>query len=114
VDVQQSSLLGSQTEFAVNWQVVASQHVLPAQPDVPPQSHCSPGSTIPFPHWLPVIVVTSLLAVRQVVLTLFLPIAEQMLPTVQGENFWMLVPVLGFMMYCPPASQVVELKGQHC
>jgi hypothetical protein len=40
--------------------------------------------------------------------------AEQMLPMVHGENFWMLGPVLGFMIYNPPASQVVELRGQHC
>jgi hypothetical protein len=69
---------------------------------------------MPFPQRLSVIVVTSLFAVKQVVFTLFLPMAEQILPIVQGENFWMLVPVLGFMIYAPPASQVVALKGQHC
>jgi hypothetical protein len=71
----------------VNLQVVGLQQGLFAHPDVPPQSQSSPASTMPFPHWLPVIVETSLFAVRQLVFTLFLPIAEQMLPIEQGENF---------------------------
>jgi hypothetical protein len=85
--VQQSSLLGSQTDCEVNLQVVGSQQGLLPHPEVPPQSHSSPASTMPFPHWLPVMVVTSLLADKQVVFTLILPIAEQMLPIEQGENF---------------------------
>jgi len=77
VEVQQSSLLGSQTACDLNLQVVGSQHGLLPHPGTPPQSQSSPASTIPFPHWLPVIVEMSLFAVRQVVLTLFLPIAEK-------------------------------------
>lgn len=58
--------------------------------------------------------VTSLLAVRQVVLTLFLPMAEHMLPIVQDEKWVIEDPVAGFMIKAPWASQDVELNGQHC
>lgn len=37
-----------------------------------------------------------------------------MFPILQGENCVMPLEVLGFMMYAPPASQVVLLRGQHC
>jgi hypothetical protein len=57
---------------------------------------------------------TSLLLLRQNVLTLLRPIAEQMFPTEQGLNCVMPIPVDGFMMYRSPASQVLLLNGQHC
>ncbi len=112
--VQHSSLEKSQTEPAVNLQVAALQHGLPAQPWAPPQSQSSPASTMPLPHWLPVMVTTSLLLVRHVDLTLLRPMAEQMLPTLQGENLVMPLPVEGFMMNWPPASHEAVLSGQHC
>lgn len=113
-EVQQSSLLGSHTAFCTNLQVVGSQHELLPHPLVPPQSQSSPVSTMPLPHWLPVMVAMSLLAVKHVVLTLLRPMALQMLPTLQAENLVMPDPVAGFMMNCPPASQVSALRGQHC
>lgn len=114
VSWQQSSLLGSQTEPVVNLHVVGSQHVFEPQDSSPPQSQSSPLSTIPLPHWLPVIVVTSLFAERQVVFTLLRPIAEHMLPIVQAENFVIPLEVDGFMIYASPASHVELLRGQHC
>jgi hypothetical protein len=40
---------------------------------------------------------------------------EQMLPTLQGENWTCgsLVDVDGFMMYRCPASHELDVKGQH-
>jgi len=47
---QQSSLLSSHTAPDLNLHVDASQHALSPQPPGPPQSHSSPGSTMPLPH----------------------------------------------------------------
>jgi hypothetical protein len=84
LEVQQSSFAGSQTEPDVNLHVFGSQQESPAQPSVPPQSQSSPGSTMPLPHTLPVMVVTSLLLERQSVFTELRPMALQMFPIVQG------------------------------
>jgi hypothetical protein len=59
-------------------------------------------------------VVTSLFAVKQLVFTLVLPMAEQMFPIEQGENWVIELPVDGFIRNFWPASQTVELRGQHC
>jgi hypothetical protein len=83
---QQSSLESSQTELPLYLQVEASQQGLSPQPCSPPQSHCSSPSTMPLPHCWPVMVSTSLLLLKQSVLTLLFLIALQMLPIVQGEN----------------------------
>lgn len=114
LEVQHSSLLGSHWELAVNLHVVGTQQVLFPHPLTPPQSHSSPASTIPLPHWLPVIVVISLFATKQEDLTEFRPRAEHMFPMVHAENLLTLGFDAGFMMNCPPASQVEALKGQHC
>jgi len=114
VDMQQSSLLGSQTAFALNLQVVASQHGLFPQPSTPPQSQSSPCSTIPFPHWEPLMVGTFLLDVRQPVFTELRPMAEQIFPILQGLKLVIPVAVDGFMMKRWPAEQVDEESGQHC
>lgn len=114
VSVQQSSFEGSQTEFGVNLQVVGLQHGLSLHPVSPPQSQSSPASTIPLPHWEPVMRVTPLLSVRQFVRTALRPMAEQMLPMEQGENFVIPVPVEGFMTNPPPDGQDVVERGQHC
>lgn len=74
----------SQTAVLTNLQVVASQHLLFPQPSTPPQSQSSPDSTIPLPHSFSVIILTSLLEVKHVVLTLRLLNAEQIFPTEQG------------------------------
>ena len=100
--------------MVVKRQVLGSQHGLPRQPSGPPQSHCSPCSTMPLPHRLPVMVTTSLLLVRQFVLTLLRPMAEQMLPMLHAENCVMPLPVDGFMMKRCRASHEVALRGQHC
>ena len=112
--VQQSSLDGSHTAPCLNLHVVGSQHELLPQPWEPPQSQSSPGSTMPLPHWLPVMVVTSLLLVKQLLWTLWRPRAEQMLPMLHAENCVMPVPVEGFMRKRPFASHELELSGQHC
>jgi hypothetical protein len=111
---QHSSFASSHTDPVVNLHVFGSQHLLLPHPSVPPQSQSSPSSTIPLPHSCPVIVVTPVLSLRQSVLTLLRPIAEQMLPIVHGENDVTPSPVDGFMMNCPPASHVELLRGQHC
>lgn len=74
----------SQTALSTNLQVVGLQHLLVPQPSVPPQSHSSPASTIPFPHSFLVMILTSLLEVRHEVLTLRLLNAEHIFPTEQG------------------------------
>ena len=112
LSVQQSSFEGSQTEFVVYLHVVGSQQLLSPHPSGPPQSHSSPISTIPLPHWEPEMIGTFLLSVRHCVFTAFLPIAEQMLPTEQGEKFRMLEPVDGFMTKRPDAGQVSRESGQ--
>lgn len=111
---QQLSFESSQTALFLNLQVVASQQLLSPQPAVPPQSQSSPASTIPLPHWLPVMVTTPRLSVRQVDLILLRPIAEQMLPMVHSEKFVMVAAAYGFMMYLAFASQVDDVNGQHC
>jgi hypothetical protein len=110
---QQLSLESSQTALSLNLQVDASQQELSLQPSSPPQSQSSPDSTIPLPHWLPLMVTTPLLSDRQEDLMLFLPMAEQMFPMVQSENLVMLFIAYGFMMYFASASQVDEESGQH-
>ena len=110
---QHSSFVSSQTEPLVNLQVAPLQQVLPPHPCVPPQSHSSPLSTIPLPHWLPVIVTIPRLLTKQLELTLLRPKAEQMFPTVQGENCVIPSAVLGFMMYWPLALHVDDERGQH-
>lgn len=112
--LQQSSFESSQTALFRNRQVRGSQHWLPPQFSSPPQSQSSPVSTIPLPHWLPVMVGTPLLANRQSELTLFRPRAEQMLPIEQGLKLVIPRLVEGFMIYSSPASQEFWLKGQHC
>ena len=96
---QHSSFISSQTEPFVNLQVAPSQQVSLPHPCVPPQSHSSPLSTTPLPHWLPVIVTIPRSLTKQLELTLLRPKAEQMFPTVQGENCVIPSAVLGFMMY---------------
>jgi nitrate reductase NapE component len=59
-------------------------------------------------------VTTPLLSDRQEDLILFLPMAEQMFPIVQSENLVMVLLAYGFMMYFASASQVDEVRGQHC
>lgn len=110
-EVQHSSLVGSHWALPLNLQVLASQQLLSPHPSSPPQSQSSPLSTMPLPHWLPVIVVMFLLSVKQVDLTLDLK-PEQILPIEQGENSVIPLAVDGFMMYLPPASHVVLLSGQ--
>lgn len=68
---------------------------------------------MPLPHCCPVIVVTPLLLEKHVVLILLPPIALQMLPILHGLKSVTPVEVEGFMMYFAPASQVLELRGQH-
>jgi hypothetical protein len=114
VEVQQSSLLGSQTALVWNLQVVGSQQGLFPQPATPPQSQSSPCSTIPFPHCEPVMVRTFLLDVRQPVLTELRPMAEQIFPMLQGLKFVIPGAVDGFITKRPPAGQVDEESGQHC
>lgn len=114
VELQQSSLDGSHTEAVVYLQVAASQHALPLHPDSPPQSQSSPVSTMPLPHWLPVMVTTFLLLVKQLESTDWRPKAEQMLPMEHEENCSMPSPVDGFIMNWPFALQVDALSGQHC
>ena len=58
--------------------------------------------------------VTPLLSVRQFVRTALRPMAEQMLPILQGENLVIPVPVEGFMTKPPPDGQEVVESGQHC
>lgn len=111
--VQQSSLPGSQTELAVYLHVLASQQLLSLHPSSPPQSHSSSSSTMPLPHWLPVMVGTPRLSLRHVVLTLLRPMEEQMFPILQGEKSVIPVPVDGFMMNSPSALQLDEVSGQH-
>ena len=111
---QQSSLESSQTEPLVNLHVLGSQQGSFLQPEAPPQSQSSPCSTMPFPHCCPVKVCTFLLSERQLDLTLLRFMAEQMLPTEQALKLLMLLPVEGFMMNWPLASQVVVLSTQHC
>jgi len=112
--LQQSSLESSQTAEFLNLQVAALQQVLFPHDAVPPQSQSSPSSTMPLPHCWPVMVVRPLLSTSAEALTLLRPRAEQMLPMEQGLKSAMPSPVEGFMMYLEPASQVVELRGQHC
>jgi hypothetical protein len=57
---------------------------------------------------------TPLLLVRQPDLTLLRPKAEQMFPIEHAEKRVMPLAVEGFMMNPSPASQVLELRGQHC
>jgi hypothetical protein len=83
---QQLSFESSQTAPDLNLQVVASQQALSSHASVPPQSQSSPASTMPFPHWLPVIVTTPRLSVRHVDWMLLRPMAEQMLPIVHSEK----------------------------
>lgn len=111
--VQQASFESSHTAVLLNLQVVGSQHLLSPHPAVPPQSQSSPLSTMPLPHWLPVVVTTPLLSTRQLDWTLLRPIAEQMLPIVHCEKFSRSEDVVGFMMYLPSASHDVEVSGQH-
>lgn len=85
-DVQQESLLSSQTLEPMKRQVVGLQQEFPRQPLSPPQSQSSPLSTIPFPHWEPVRVVRLRLETRQEERTRLAPRPEQMLPIVQGEK----------------------------
>lgn len=113
-EVQHSSLAGSQTALVVNLQVVGLQQGLVPQPCVPPQSQSSPCSTMPLPHCDSAMVLTSRLLVRQLDLTLLRPMAEQMLPTLQGENCVMPPPVEGFMMKAALALQLDWERGQHC
>lgn len=110
---QHSSFESSQTALALNLHVRASQQGLPLHEASPPQSQSSPSSTIPFPHWLPVMVTTPRLFTRQSDRTLFRPMPEQMLPTVQGENCVIPRPEVGFMMNLPFALQEPLEKGQH-
>lgn len=111
--LQQLSLASSQTAPSLNLQVLASQQLSLPQDPSPPQSHSSPSSTIPFPHWLPVIVVTPRFWDRQELLTLLRPMAEQIFPIVQGEKLFT-SPALGFMIYFASASHVDLDRGQHC
>ena len=111
---QQSSLASSHTEPDVYLHVVGLQHLSFPQPLVPPQSQSSPTSTMPLPQMGPELRITFLLSVRQVVLTLPVNIALQILPTEHGLKFVMPCAVDGFMMYFSPASQVELLSGQHC
>jgi hypothetical protein len=112
--LQQSSFESSQTALFLNLQVLASQQLLFPHWLVPPQSQSSPSSTMPLPQTgLPMVVMPRLL-VRQEDSTELRWRAEQMLPMEQGENLVMPCAVDGFIMYCSPALQVDELRGQHC
>lgn len=59
-------------------------------------------------------VVTPRLLLRQPDLTLLRAMAEQILPMEQAEKRSIPWAVDGFMMNLSPASQVLELRGQHC
>lgn len=111
--LQQLSFASSHTAPSLNLQVLASQQLLLPQDSSPPQSQSSPSSTIPFPHWLPVIVVTPRFSDRQELLTLLRPMAEHIFPTVQGEKL-STSPAVGFMMYFALASHDDVDRGQHC
>lgn len=111
--LQQLSFESSHTALSLNLQVLASQQELSLQLSSSPQSHSSSPSTIPLPHWLPLMVTTPRLSDRQEDLMLFLPMAEQILPMVHSENLVIEFLAYGFIMYSALALQVDELNGQH-
>jgi hypothetical protein len=91
-------LASSHTAPFLNLHVLASQHALVPQLAAPPQSQSSPSSTMPLPHCAPVMSGTPRLELKQKVLTLLRPMAEQMLPTEQGLKEVIPWAVDGFMM----------------
>lgn len=97
-----------------HWHVMESQHFASrSEQALFPQSHASPGSTIPFPQ-VPVlpVVLADLASTRQWVRTCPEPNLEQTAPIVQDENLVIPPRVVGFIMYPPSASQVEEDNGQ--
>jgi hypothetical protein len=110
---QHDSRESSHTALSLYLQVVGSQQELFPQDCSPPQSQSSPASTIPFPHWLPVMVVTLRLALRQAERIVLRPKAEQILPIEQGEKSVILLLEDGLMRYRPPVSQIEVESGQH-
>jgi hypothetical protein len=110
---QQDSWESSHTALFLNLHVDGSQQGLFPQDASPPQSQSSSASTMPLPHWLPVIVVTLRLALRQLDLTVFRPKAEQILPIEQGEKSVRLLLEDGLIMYWSAASHAEVEIGQH-
>ena len=80
-----------------NLQVVGLQQVFPAQPDVPPQSHSSPSSTMPLPHSPAVMRVTFLFEVKQEAEIAFVAKPEQMFPIEHAEKRLVASIVVGFI-----------------
>src|SRR5579859_3656036 len=97
--MQNESFESSHTDPVENLQVVGLQQLFPAQPAVPPQSHSSPSSTMPFPHSPAVIRVTFLFEVRQDCDTSLFAKPEQILPIEQGENRFVASIVVGFIYH---------------